>query len=259
MQISHRIFTIRYECFVAVLYLMKEGDIRRRLIVHDKAMQDHLKKPPRSDWPCEDYEPFDIALVKKHTLEKFKALYRTLPAEMKQKALPATPLTHKSYEDIIPRIGTLVSFGQYGINEEFAIDLIDQSTGELVRITGMMLETALLTSGAARNELIKIQITRQDTVMFSETQYNTHDGTKGESNAEQTITHFEITKLENNYVQQANISGKCRQETRIALHGRSESFYGSEPSHIEFLDGQRIETVEEQNNLAQDDVFRETG
>jgi hypothetical protein len=219
---------------------MKEGDIRRRLIVHDKAMQDHLKKPPRSDWPCEDYEPFDIALVKKHTLEKFKAIYRTLPAEMKRKALPATPLTHKSYE-------------------EFAIDLIDQSTGELVRITGMMLETALLTSGAARNELIKIQITRQDTVMFSETQYNTHDGTKGESNAEQTITHFEITKLENNYVQQANISGKCRQETRIALHGRSETFYGSEPSHIELLDGQRIETVEEQNNLAQDDVFRETG
>jgi len=238
---------------------MKEGDIRRRLIINDKAMQDHLKKPPRSDWPCEDYEPFDIALVKKHTLEKFKTIYRSLPAEMKQKALPATLLKHKSYEDITPRIGTLVSFGQYGINEEFAIDLIDQSTGELMRISGMMLETALLTSGAARNELIKIQITRQDTVMFSETQYNTHDGTKGELIAEQTISHFEITKLENNYVQQANISGECRPETRIALHARPETLYGSELSHNEFLDGQRIGTMEEQDNLAQDDVFRKTG
>ena len=70
MRLSNRIFTVRYECFNAGLYLMKEGDIRRRLIINDKAVQEHLKKPPRSDWPCENYQLFDIATVKTCPVKK---------------------------------------------------------------------------------------------------------------------------------------------------------------------------------------------
>ena len=226
MRLSNRIFTVRYECFNAGLYLMKEGDIRRRLIINDKAVQEHLKKPPRSDWPCENYQLFDIATVKTDTLVRFKSIYNNLPAELKQKALPSSPIILSQCDDITPRTGTLVSYGHYGVNQEYAIDLIDQYTGELIRIQGLYLEQGLLASGAARNELIKIQAIRQNNVVLSETQYNP-DGSSSELNTEEPVIHYQINKLENSNVQQTNSARKCRQETGTTLYRRPETVHGS--------------------------------
>lgn len=218
MQISNRIYTVRYECFTAGLYLMNEGDIRRRLVINDQAVRSYLKKPARSDWPCEDHRLFDVSAVKTQTLEQFKAIYNNLPPELKQKALPSSPVLLSHCDDMTPRTGTLVSYGHYGVDSQYAIDLIDQSTGELIRIQGIYLEQELLSSGAARNELIKIQASRQNTVMLSETQYD-HDGSISELCAEESIIHYEITKLENTDVQQTNSTRECRQEARAEIFG----------------------------------------
>lgn len=257
MRISSRIFTVRYECFFVELYLMKEGDIRRRLIIRDKAMQDHLKKPARSDWPCEDYDLYDIALVKKHTLEKLKSVYRTLPPEMKMKALPASPIQLSLTHDVIPRIGTLVSFGYYRTHENFSVDLIEQSTGQLIRVTGPMLEDALRTSGADRNDLINIQPTSQEDVLFTETQYNP-DGTQNDSIDEQTITSFLITKLEKTYVQQTNCIRSSREETSPTLLSEPEPFYGGQSSNVYIMEEQDYSGMGFEDDVAQTDVFRET-
>lgn len=216
MQISNRIFTIRHECFTAGLYLMNKGEIRRRLIINDQAVQCYLKKPARSDWPCEDHKLFDISSVKIQTLEKFKEIYNNLPPELKLKALPSSPILLSHCDDMTPRTGTLVSYGHYGVNSKYALDLIDQSTGELIRIQGLYLEQELLSSGAARNELIKIQASRRNTVMLTETQYNP-DGSTTELNTEEPIIHYEITKLENTNVQQTNRTRERREETRTEV------------------------------------------
>ena len=258
MQISARIYTVRYECFFAELYLMKDGEIRRRLIIRDKAMQDHLKKPARSDWICEGYELFDIALVKKHTIEKFKAIYRTLPPHQKQKTLPASPIQLSLMHDVSPRTGTLVSFGYYDNIGEFSIDLIDQKTGSLVRISGAMLEDELLLSGADRNDLINIQPTKQEDVLFTETQYNP-DGKQSDLIDEQTITHYEITKLEKNDVQQTNSTRICGPEANTEIYTGRTSVSRSQSSHFEGLDEQDHFGMGVENELAQADVFREAG
>jgi len=238
MRLSSRIYTIRYECFSAGLYLMKDGEIRRRLIINDKAVQEHLKKPSRSDWPCDDYELFDIATVKIHTLEKFKLIYKQLPAELKLKVLPGSKLLPSHINDEAPRAGILVSHGNYGIDKEYAIDLIDQRTGELVRVQGPCLEKELLTSGAARNELIKIQRTKQQVVLLTETQSNP-DGTINTLNIEEPINHYQITKLEKQNVQQTGTNRPRGAETNSSLLSRGESFHGSEYSDIQLMEDER--------------------
>lgn len=257
MQISSRIITVRYECFIARLYLIDGGKVRRRLIINDEALQDHLKKPCRSDWPCDDdYEPYDYALVKKHTLEKLKAVHRMLPAELKRKNLPAAPITKTLIDNIRPRIGTLVSFGHYGIEGEFAIDLIDQITGELVRMSGDMLGHALTTSGAARNELINVQLTHRQDAVITETQHN-DDGQHTKISADLPINYYDIKKLEKTYVQQANTNREHRSETGVEIYDRATRHDGSESSHFDLLEEQNVWGLGEQNDMAQAEVFRE--